>query len=89
MKKGLAIITTIVLYFIISTELTGCKVSEEITNKTGVQLWSENCIRCHNAPGPQRYSDNDWYVILTHMRTVAILTADEETKIREFLISGN
>ncbi len=57
--------------------------------KTGVQLWGENCIRCHNAPPPAAFSDAEWEIITHHMRVRANLTEEEVQKIRAFLISSN
>jgi len=89
MKKYILIIGVVLAAFVVTNNLTSCATTEKITAKTGTQLWGENCIRCHNAPSSTRYSDNDWAVILTHMRVTANLTADEEVKIREYLKSAN
>jgi hypothetical protein len=67
----------------------GCAVTEKITDKSGAQLWGENCMRCHNSPPPDDYSDAQWETIGMHMRLRANLTNDEEKKIVEFLQSGN
>ncbi len=81
---SLAIFTSLTLY-----NLSSCSASKSVMAKSGVQLWGENCVRCHNAPSPTRYSDRDWAVILTHMRVTANLTEAEEAKIREYLQSSN
>ncbi|ODU25112.1 MAG: hypothetical protein ABS95_00765 [Verrucomicrobia bacterium SCN 57-15] len=57
--------------------------------KGGAQLWTENCIRCHNIRSPSTYSDADWEVAMHHMRIRANLTAEEHKKILEFLKSAN
>lgn len=59
------------------------------SKKGGAQLWSESCMRCHNARSPSWYSDADWEVTMQHMRVRANLTAEEQKKILEFLQSGN
>lgn len=66
----------------------GCTVTK-ITERSGVQLWSENCVRCHATPPPNVYSDEQWDVISTHMRVRASLTEDETQKILEFIKSAN
>jgi len=66
-----------------------CKVPEAIANKSGAQLWGENCNRCHNAPDPKTYSDDQWDAATAHMQQKAILTEMEITKIRHFLKSAN
>ncbi len=45
------------------------------TEKSGAQLWAENCIRCHNIRSPGSLSPN--------------LTPEEHKKILEFLKSGS
>jgi cytochrome c5 len=56
--------------------------------KTGTQLWSENCTRCHNARPPTTYSGAQWTLVMHHMRSRANLTGEEERKILAFLQAG-
>ncbi|MGD0390877.1 MAG: hypothetical protein ABSC42_18185 [Tepidisphaeraceae bacterium] len=53
--------------------------------KSGVQLWSENCSRCHNARPPEEFSAAQWDVIVHHMRLRANLTGPEAREIVKFL----
>ncbi|TAL56859.1 MAG: cytochrome c [Bacteroidetes bacterium] len=69
--------------------LNSCSTSEKLSEKSGVQLWGENCSRCHSVPPPSAYSDYGWEIIGTHMRIRANLTYYEETKIVEFLKTAN
>lgn len=64
-------------------------VAEARPGKGGAQLWTENCIRCHNIRSPSTYSDAEWEVAMHHMRIRANLTAEEHKKILEFLKSAN
>lgn len=48
------------------------------------QLWTENCVRCHNIRSPSTYSDAEWEVAMHHMRIRANLTTEEHRKILEF-----
>jgi hypothetical protein len=57
--------------------------------KSGVQLWSENCSRCHNMRPPDEFSAAQWATIVHHMRLRANLTGDEERKITTFLQASN
>jgi len=59
------------------------------TEKSGTQLWAENCTRCHGNRSPAAYSDSQWAVAMMHMRVRANLTAEEHRKILEFLQSAN
>ena len=69
--------------------IQSCKVPESISSKSGAQLWGENCNRCHNAPDPKTYSDDQWDAATEHMRQKALLTDLEINKIRNFLKSAN
>ena len=57
--------------------------------KSGAQLWGENCVRCHSMPSPSAYNDTDWDVIGMHMKVRANLTTIETKKIFDFLKSAN
>lgn len=54
-------------------------------HKSGVQLWSENCARCHNSRPPEEFSAAQWDTIVHHMRLRANLTGDEAREIVKFL----
>jgi hypothetical protein len=77
------------------TWLIGCagnsqsgEVAAGTTGKSGAQLWSENCVRCHNIRSPSNYSPAQWEVVMMHMRVRANLTPNEHKKILDFLKSG-
>lgn len=57
--------------------------------KSGAQIWTENCGTCHNLRNPAGYSDAEWEVAVQHMRIRANLTAAETRAIVEFLKSAN
>ena len=79
----------IIISIIAASIIDGCKVPELIANKTGALLWGENCNRCHNAPDPATFSDDQWDAATEHMRQKALLTDIEITKVRAFLKSAN
>lgn len=58
-------------------------------DRSGVQLWSENCSRCHNMRPPTEFSAAQWSTIVHHMRLRANLTGDEQRKITQFLQASN
>jgi hypothetical protein len=82
MKRNTLIIAFAIILTTVIT-ITSC-VSTKVAAKTGDELWSENCQRCHNSPPRSAYSNIQWEVINTHMRQCAILTEDEYKKITEF-----
>ena len=89
MKKYLIILFTLLLIGSLnSIVMSSCTVSKKVQDKTGTQLWGENCGRCHNAPGPGEFSGVNWDMIGRHMRVRAQITATEEKKIIEYLKSS-
>jgi len=69
--------------------LTSCSGNVPIAERSGAQLWGENCGHCHNMRSPETLNDEKWEVAATHMRTRANLTATETEKIINFLKSSN
>ena len=53
--------------------------------KSGVELWADNCARCHNSRPPAEFSGQQWATVVHHMRLRADLTGDEEREITKFL----
>ena len=83
MKKLIIILS--ITTMIIATIITGCASTQAIKDKSGAQLWGENCNRCHNSPSMDQYSKEQWEVIGTHMRVRANVTDEEASKIIAFL----
>jgi hypothetical protein len=73
--------------------LGGCESLTKITaapaQKSGVQVWSENCATCHYMRPPNAYSDAQWDVAVHHMRVRANLTTEEQQAILEYLKAAN
>jgi hypothetical protein len=86
MKKYI-VISFVVLFVSLSSTIiiSSCAVSQKVQNKTGIQLWGENCGRCHNAPGPGEFSAANWEIVGRHMRVRANITETEEQKIIDYL----
>jgi hypothetical protein len=60
--------------------IDGCKVSQMVSNKTGAQLWSENCQRCRNTCAQFISHDNGKPLTLCKSRP----DYDERNKIGVF-----
>ena len=72
------------------TVFTSCSSTSNISSqKSGAELWGQNCSRCHNTPSPETFSDVEWDVAVMHMQVRAMLTQEESTKIVEFLKTAN
>ncbi len=90
MKKNKYYLGTLAFIITVIAILQSCASSKEmIANKPGVQLWAENCIRCHHSPSPADFNDDQWKTMGLHMQVRASLTNDETEKIVEFLKSAN
>ena len=55
----------------------------------GARAWAENCARCHNMRDPKEFRDDQWAVIVTHMRVRAGLYGQDARDIRTFLQASN
>ncbi len=84
-KKTTILTSMIVLIGLNILLLNSCKVSQKVAAKSGAQLWSENCQRCHNTPSPSTYSPEKWETIGMHMQSRALITEMEKDKIVAFL----
>jgi hypothetical protein len=62
--------------------------SDSYRGLSGEELWSNNCMRCHNIRPPTMYSDAQWDVIVHHMRLRANITGQEQRAIVAFLKSS-
>lgn len=89
MKKFKIIFLLLIIGMVTLTLVNSCKTPQAIKEKSGAQLWGENCARCHNTPSPAAYSDDQWDIISTHMKVKAGLTDIEIKKITTFLKSAN
>ncbi len=56
--------------------------------RSGVEIWSANCGRCHMIQPANRYDAKGWADIGLHMAITARLTTAETTSVIEFLQSA-
>ncbi len=89
MKKIPIIISLFALLMVVFIAVRCSTTSSLAEAKSGAQLWGENCLRCHNAPSPETFSDSEWDVVVMHMRVRANLTENEAVKIADFLKTAN
>jgi hypothetical protein len=71
-----------------TTQSGGAVSSDSYMGLSGEELWSNNCLRCHNIRPPTMYSDAQWDVIVHHMRLRANITGQEQRAIVAFLKSA-
>jgi hypothetical protein len=53
--------------------------------KTGGQIWAENCTRCHNPRPSTQYSAPQWDLITSHMRLRCDLNGEEQRAVYHFM----
>jgi hypothetical protein len=71
-----------------ATDSSGASSSDSYMGLTGEELWSNNCLRCHNIRPGTMYGNAQWDVIVHHMRLRANITGQEQRAIVEFLKSS-
>ena len=71
-----------------ATESSSAVSSDSYMGLSGEELWSNNCLRCHNIRPPTMYGNAQWDVIVHHMRLRANITGQEQRAIVEFLKSS-
>lgn len=90
MKKIYLFIIFLGLILLLSIGTYSCSSTSKLSSvKSGAQLWGEDCVKCHNAPSPETFSDIEWNVAVMHMRVRANLTDEEATKIVDFMKTAN
>ena len=55
----------------------------------GAQTWADNCARCHNMRDPKELRDDQWRVVVSHMRVRGGLTGQEARDVLAFLQGSN
>ena len=83
--KTLNFAVLVAFIFVFALSINSCAVSQKVANKSGAQLWAENCQRCHNTPSPSSFSADQWETIGMHMQTRALITEKERDKVVMFL----
>jgi mono/diheme cytochrome c family protein len=63
--------------------------SDAAAFQRGAKAWSETCAHCHNLRGPKEFRDDQWRVIVYHMRIRAGLTGQDTRDILQFLQGSN
>lgn len=55
----------------------------------GAKAWADNCASCHNLRPARDLRDDQWRVVIAHMRVRADLTGQEAQDILRFLQETN
>lgn len=84
MNKIAVTITAIVM--LLSFTLAATISAKELD---GAKVYRDNCTKCHSERSPMEKTDAEWKVTITHMRTVAGMTAAESRSVLKFLTENN
>src|SRR5204863_7206380 len=71
-----------------TTDSSSATSTDSYMGLSGEELWSNNCLRCHNIRPPTMYSNAQWDVIVHQMRLRSNITGQEQRAIVEFLKSA-
>jgi len=71
-----------------ATEATPAQTDAAVFGR-GAGTWANNCVRCHNARDPKDFRDDQWKIIMSHMRIRAGLTGQEARDVLKFLQGSN
>lgn len=86
----IGVVCSILLAATIGTWLGISGADESKTEKSGAQLWAQDCARCHNMRSRSEFNHVQWRIIVHHMRSKGLYLTDAETKkIVDFLQAGN
>ncbi len=55
----------------------------------GARAWANNCASCHNLRPASDLRDDQWRVVVAHMRVRADLTGQEARDVLKFLQESN
>lgn len=80
-------ITTFVFLMAVAGSASAQDASEAVGR--GGQIYSMVCDNCHNTRLPAEYGDEEWTVIVMHMRTRADLSRSEAEAVAAFLRAAN
>lgn len=56
--------------------------------RSGAQTWAENCGNCHVMQPANRYTADQWEILMRHMKVYTRLTDAEAEAVLEFLKAG-
>ena len=82
----------IALTFAIFLFITFVHTTEVLTKGkelTGAEVYSANCGKCHSERYPSERTDDEWKVIVNHMRVIAGMTAKEAKLVLQYLQENN
>ncbi len=83
---------TLVLTFVTYLAIIFAHPTEVLTKGkelTGAEVYAANCGKCHSERYPSERTDEEWRLLVNHMRVRAGLTAKEAKAVLEYLQENN
>ncbi len=83
------ILLTRALLTVVGLSLAFSSALAEEASISGAEIYAQTCNRCHGFRSPVEFTDARWSVIVTHMRVVAGIPADETRAVLKYLRANN
>lgn len=82
MNINLFLLSTILFF---GQSAIGAEVLLETEVLRGAEIVNNNCSRCHNSRATNEFTDDEWAVVMPHMRTRAHLTGGEAADVVSYM----
>ena len=86
---GSAVLLSMALAGVSHAELSASAQGDPGRFARGAKAWANNCASCHNLRPASDLRDDQWRVVVAHMRVRADLTGQEARDILRFLQESN
>lgn len=88
-QLGVAIVLAMAFTGVAHAETASASPSDPGRFARGAKAWANNCASCHNLRPARDLRDDQWRVVIAHMRVRADLTGQEAQDILKFLQETN
>lgn len=82
-------IQTIFIVLVLFAAVSGYSKDDPASISRGAAIWAKTCTLCHNIRGGEDFRDDQWKLIVAHMRVRSGLTGQEARDVLAFLQSSN
>ncbi len=87
-KKAIGLTILAIATFVVAPATARAQANPALIGE-GAVTWGNNCGRCHNVRATTERSDEEWLVIVMHMRTRANLTRQQAMAVLSYLQATN
>jgi len=83
------LIASLMLSVSVSAADTDPKSKHEGDFIKGLTKWKNTCSRCHEMRSPKEFNDEQWKIVVKHMKIRAGLTGEDARDILKYLQNSN